>query len=51
MINYEVTGIHQSEDPLIHFALFLDCDPTNFEEAIKESKWRKAMDEEIVAIE
>ncbi|RDX97171.1 Copia protein, partial [Mucuna pruriens] len=28
-----------------------DCDPTTFEEAIKESKWRKAMDEKIAAIE
>ncbi|RDX79473.1 putative mitochondrial protein, partial [Mucuna pruriens] len=51
MTDYEVTGIHQSEDPLIHFALFSDCDPTTFEEAIKESKWRNAMDEEISAIE
>ena len=51
MTDYEVTRIHQSEDPLIHFALFSDCDPTTFEEAIKESKWQKAMDEEIAAIE
>ncbi|CAL5333116.1 unnamed protein product [Camellia sinensis] len=50
MSDYEVTGIDQSEDALTHFALFSDCDPTVFENAVKESKWRKAMDEEIAAI-
>ena len=39
MIDYEVTGIEQSEDPITHFALFSDCDPTIFEDAVKESKW------------
>ena len=29
MIDYEVTGIDQNEDPLTHFALFSDCDPTS----------------------
>ena len=51
MIDYEVTGIEQSEDPSTHFALFSDCDPTIFEDAVKESKWRNVMDSEIVAIE
>ena len=48
---YEVTRIGQSEDPIVHFALFADCDPVTFEEAVKQSKWRKAMDEELAAIE
>ncbi|XP_074580864.1 uncharacterized protein LOC141837341 [Curcuma longa] len=51
MSNYEVTGIDQGDDPLIHFALFSDCDPTTFESAVKDAKWRKAMDDEIEAIE
>ena len=51
MYDYEVTGIDQSEDQLTHFALFSDCNPTNFEVAITEPKWRKAMDAEITAIE
>ena len=51
MIDYEVIGIDQSDDPITHFALFSDCDPTSFEVAVKESKWRKAMDEEIAVIE
>ena len=51
MSDYEVTGIDQSEDPLTHFALFSDCDPTSFEVAVTEPKWRKAMDAEITAIE
>ncbi|GMI66347.1 hypothetical protein HRI_000304000 [Hibiscus trionum] len=28
-----------------------NCDPTVFEDAVKDSKWRKAMDDEIVSIE
>lgn len=51
MADYEVTGVDQDDDLLTHFALFSDCDPTLFEEAVKESKWRKAMDTEIAAIE
>jgi hypothetical protein len=50
MTDYEVTGVDQGDDPLTHFALFSDCDPTTFEVAVKESKWRKAMDAEIAAI-
>lgn len=37
--------------PITHFALFSDCDPTTFESVVKEFKWRKAIDDEIVAIE
>lgn len=36
MEDYEVTEI---EDPITHFALFSDCDPTTFESAVKETKW------------
>jgi transposase InsO family protein len=39
------------EDTLAHFALFAGCDPISFDEAIKSSRWRKAMDAEIEAIE
>ena len=48
MEDYEVSGI---QDPITHFALFADCDPTTFEIAVKEEKWKKAMDEEINSIE
>ncbi|KAE9587788.1 putative RNA-directed DNA polymerase [Lupinus albus] len=51
MIDYEVTRVDQGDDPIIHFALFSYCDPTIFEVAVKEPKWRKAMDAEITAIE
>ena len=51
MQDYEVTGIGDSKDPPFHFAPFSDCDPTNFEVAIKEQKWQQTMDVEIVAIE
>lgn len=48
MADYEVTGF---EDPITYFALSAECDPTTFESALKEEKWRKAMDNEIDAIE
>ena len=51
MIDYEATRIEQSEDPITHFALCSYYDPTIFEDAVKESKWRNAMDSEIAAIE
>ena len=51
MDDYEVTGSGQSEDPTVHFVPFADCDHVTFEEAIKQSKWRKAMDEELTTIE
>ena len=34
-----------------HLALFTDGDPITFVEAVKSEKWRKAMDQEIQAIE
>lgn len=39
MSDYEVTRIDQSEDPSIHFALFVDCDSVTYKEAVKQSKW------------
>ncbi|XP_028098760.1 uncharacterized protein LOC114298399 [Camellia sinensis] len=51
MQDYEVSGVDQSDDPLVHFALFSDCDPVTFQDAVKDQKWQKAMDEEIAAIE
>lgn len=48
MEDYEVTGIG---DSITYFALFSDYNPTTFESAVKEEKWRKAMDDEINAIE
>lgn len=51
MRDYEVTGIDQFEDSLIHFTLFADCDPITYEKAVKQSKRRKAMDAEITTIE
>lgn len=51
MTEYEVDDSDKSEeDILTHLALFSDCDPVTFEVAVKESKWRKAMDAEITAI-
>lgn len=51
MKDYEVTGVNYNEESITHFALYADCDPTTFESAVKESKWREAMDVEIEAIE
>jgi len=40
-----------SDEEIINFALFADCEPVTFEEASGDEKWIKAMDEEINAIE
>ncbi|CAJ2639943.1 unnamed protein product [Trifolium pratense] len=40
-----------SDEEIINFALFADCEPLNFEEASGDENWIKAMDEEINAIE
>lgn len=37
-------------DTLTHFVLIIDSSPTTFEVAVNESKWRKAIDDEITAI-
>jgi hypothetical protein len=34
-----------SDEEIINFALFVDCEPMNFEEASGDEKWIKAMDE------
>jgi len=39
-----------SDEEIINFALFADCEPVTFEEASNNQHWRKAMDEEIHAI-
>ncbi|GKV41367.1 hypothetical protein SLEP1_g48909 [Rubroshorea leprosula] len=49
--DYEVTDLPQDDVPINHFALFVDCDPLTFEEAVKEEKWQNAMAEEISSIE
>ena len=51
MVDYKVTRINAKDDAVNHFALFADCDPIMFESAVREEKWRKAMDAEIEAIE
>jgi hypothetical protein len=40
-----------SDEEIINFALFADCEVMNFEEAASDNSWIKAMDEEINAIE
>lgn len=36
---------------MINFALFVDYEPLAFEEALSDENWRKAMDDEIHALE
>ncbi|OIT27673.1 retrovirus-related pol polyprotein from transposon tnt 1-94, partial [Nicotiana attenuata] len=40
-----------SDEDIVNFALFADCDPVTFEEAVKDDRWVHAMNEEIHAIE
>ncbi|CAJ2672171.1 unnamed protein product [Trifolium pratense] len=51
MNDYESGGELSDEDTTAHFALFTGSDPIMFTEAVKEEKWKKAMDAEIEAIE
>ncbi|XLT27854.1 hypothetical protein HN873_059146, partial [Arachis hypogaea] len=52
LADYEVGNDNDpSDEEIINFALFSDCEPLNFEEAFKDNNWKKAMDEEIHAIE
>ncbi|KAL9384923.1 hypothetical protein Peur_021933 [Populus x canadensis] len=39
------------EETTVHFALFAGSDPMLFTEAVKEEKWKRAMNAEIQAIE
>ena len=48
---YEVTQGNDDDGLIFYFALFSIADPICFEEAIKCESWKKAMDEEIEAIE
>ena len=40
----------ETTDGVTLFCLFADREPTGFEEAVREKKWRDAMDEEIKAV-
>lgn len=40
-----------SDEELVNFALFADCDPLIFAEAVQDDRWVRAMDEEIHSIE
>ncbi|KAL6322933.1 hypothetical protein AAG906_022771 [Vitis piasezkii] len=52
MQDFEVTGVQfDNYDTIAHYALLSDCDPITFQEAIKDLKWHKAMNEEIGSIE
>ena len=48
MQDFEVTNVRSDNyDIFAHYALLAYCDPITFQEAIKDSKWKKAMNEEI----
>lgn len=49
MYDYVVSSINDIDDPLTHYVLFSDCNPTVFEVVVKEEKWKKTMDEEVAA--
>ncbi|XP_020421230.1 uncharacterized protein LOC18775571 [Prunus persica] len=51
MIDYVSGDELSNEDTTAYFALFAGSDPILFAEAVKEEKWKKAMDAEIQAIE
>lgn len=40
-----------SDEEIVNFALFADCDPLNFSDAVQDGGWVQAMDDEIQSIE
>ncbi|XP_071927597.1 uncharacterized protein [Coffea arabica] len=40
-----------TDEAIVNFALFIDCDPVSFEEAVKDDRWVRTIDEKIHAIE
>ncbi|TXG67033.1 hypothetical protein EZV62_008308 [Acer yangbiense] len=42
---------YPTDEELVNFALFADCDPVTYEDATQDDYWMKAMNEEICAIE
>ena len=50
--DYIVTNDNDvSDEDLVNFALFADCDPLTYAEAVQDDRWVSAMDEEIHSIE
>ena len=47
LIDYVTREEITSEENGAYFALFVDNNPINFEDAVKSSKWQRAMDVEI----
>lgn len=45
MTDIEVSRIDQTKDHITHFALFSNCDSTNFEIVFKEKRRLKEMDD------
>ena len=49
--DYELFGVVTKEGNPVHFALAAEAEPVEFEDAVRDEKWRKAMCEEIESIE
>lgn len=50
--DYVVTNDNEvSDEELVNFAMFADCDPLTFEETAQDDGWVQAMDEKIKSIE
>lgn len=51
MIDCEITNFDESkEDLFTYVSLFTDYGPIAFEDVVKETKWRKAMDVQIAYV-
>ncbi|KAM1072945.1 hypothetical protein ACFX2B_017883 [Malus domestica] len=44
-------GLSEEEEATVHLAFLASSDPVHYNEAVKNAKWRKAMDVEVAAIE
>ena len=46
----ELYKVDENQENLTLFCLFADCEPMNFQEVVRNKKWKDAMDEEIKAV-
>jgi hypothetical protein len=51
LLDFELDNMESDDDAVTYYALFSDCDPVAFEVAVKEDKWKNAMNDEIKSIE
>lgn len=50
-VKYYELNDPKSDEDVVHYVFFVDCDPIMFEETANDDRWIMAMDDEIHSIE